>query len=364
MDNLQHVGLDVHKKTIEAAVFRGWNTDPELEKAFANEGAKIRSFFDRLKMRGPVVACYEAGCMGFELQRMLASMKVACMVVAPGLLPRKPGERIRTDRRDARMLGRNLRNGEVTAIHIPTQEDESVRDYLRMLDDFKGELKKTRQRLLHFLLRHNVVYTEGNHWTGRHERWLRALKLEDPLLQDTFDEYYLHLNELHEKIKRIEEKIEEIALRESYRDKISMLKCFKGIETLTALSLIVEIGDFRRFMRAEEFMAFLGLVPSEDSSGDIRRKGGITKAGNSHLRRLLVEASWHYRFYRGASSRLVARRKGQKAEIVSYANKAGRRLAKKFSRLAFRRKTSQVAVTAVAREFAGFVWGMMVGQLA
>ena len=364
MNNLQHVGLDVHKNTIDTSVFKGWSKEPELEKLLPNEWAKIKGFFERLKTNGPVVACYEAGCMGFELQRKLMSIEVPCMVVAPGLVPRRPGERIRTDRRDARKLARHLRSGELTAIHIPTQEDEAARDYLRMLDDFKMELKKTRQRLLHFLLRHNIVYTDGTHWTGKHEKWLKSLSFEDPLLKDTFDEYFFHLKELEEKTGRMKEKIEEIALRESYQEKVANLKCFRGIETLTALSLVVEIGDFRRFVKAEEFMAFLGLVPSENSSGDKRRQGGITKAGNSHLRRLLVEAGWQYRFNRTVSKRLASRRKGQAPSVVAYANKAGRRLSKKFNRLIFRNKKSQVAVVAVARELAGFIWGMMAGQIA
>ncbi|KKL05086.1 hypothetical protein LCGC14_2609570, partial [marine sediment metagenome] len=162
----------------------------ELEKLLPNEWAKIKGFFERLKTNGPVVACYEAGCLGFELQKKLMSIEVPCMVVAPGLVPRRPSERIRTDRRDARKLALHLRSGEVTSIHIPTQKDEAARDYLRMLDDFKMELKKTRQRLLHFLLRHNIVYTDGTHWTGKHERWLRSLSFEDPLLKATFDEYF------------------------------------------------------------------------------------------------------------------------------------------------------------------------------
>ena len=364
MERVQYVGLDVHKKSIEVSVLNGRNAAPEIEKALPNEGAKIKSFFDRLKMQGSVIACYEAGCIGFELQRILESIEVPCIIAAPGLLPRRPGERVKTDRRDARKLARNLRNGEVTPIHIPTREDEAVRDYLRMQGDFKVERKKTKQRMLHFLLRHNLIYTDGNHWTGKHEQWLRALEFDNPVLKETFDEYFFHLKELEEKIGRMKEKIEEIALRDSYREPVAKLKCLKGIETLTALSMVVEVGDFRRFMKAEEFMSFLGLVPSENSSGDKRRQGGITKAGNSHLRRLLVEASWHYRFDRGVGKCLVARRKGQPVCVVSYANKAGKRLSRKFNRLIFRNKKSQVAVTAVARELAGFVWGLMVGQTA
>lgn len=145
-------------------------------------------------MQGSVVAFYEAGCIGFELQRLLGSIEVPCVVVTPGLLPRRPGESVKTDRRDARKLARNLRNGEVTPIHIPTQGDEAVRDYLRMQEDFKVERRKTKQRLPHFLLRHNFIYTDGNHWTGKHEQWLRALEFDNPVLKETFDEYFFHLN--------------------------------------------------------------------------------------------------------------------------------------------------------------------------
>ena len=363
MENVQYVGLDVHKKDIRVAVFKGWGSEPEIERDLVNQPAKITKFFEKLKSQGSVQACYEAGCVGFETYRLLKSLGVECMVVAPGLVPRKPGERIRTDRRDARKLGRNLRNGEVTSIQVPTPEDEAVRDYLRMQQDFKEELKRSKQRLLSLLLRHGFVYREGNPWSMRFEKWMKSLTFEEPLLEETFEECRCQVKDLKEKIGRMQARIEEIAQGERYRDDVGRLQCLKGIATLTALSVVAEVGDFRRFMKAGEFMAFVGLVPSEDSSGSKRRQGGITKAGNSHLRRLLVEASWHYRHDWGVSSRLAARRKNQGAFAVSYANKAGKRLNRKF-RLMLLKKKSQVAVTAVARELAGFVWGMMTGQTA
>jgi transposase len=347
---------------MEISVFKERKNEPEFEKKILNSTKHIKGCFERLMKQGPVIACYEAGCMGFEVQRMLEELGVCCQVVAPGLLPRKPGERIKTDRRDARKLARNLRNGEVTPIYVPSEKDEAVRDYLRMVEDIKNDLKRARQRLLSFLLRHRKLYSGGNNWTGKHERWLKSLTFNNPLLKETFDEYFYRIKELEEKLGRVEEKIEEIAVSEPYKGAVEKLKCFKGIGTLIALSLVVEIGDFRRFMKAEEFMAFLGLVPSEESSGEKRKQGGITKAGNIHLRKLLVEASWHYRYYNAVSKRLVARRRGQSASIVRYADKAGNRLNKKYTHLLFKGKKSQVAVTAVARELAGFVWGMMVGR--
>ena len=206
-----------------------------------------------------------------------------------------------------------------------------------------------------------MVYRGGNYWTGKHEQWLKALKFDNIYSEETFNEYFYQIKELEEKRRRMEDRIEQIAADEAYKEPVDKLKCFKGIATLIALSCVVEIGDFRRFMKAEEFMAFLGLIPSEESSGEKRKQGGITKAGNIHLRKLLIEASWHYRRYNVVSKRLAVRRRGQPAGIISYANKAGKRLSKKYSRLMFNGKRSQVAVTAVARELAGFVWGMMIG---
>ena len=361
MNTLQYVGMDVHKETIDVSVFRDRSSNPEIERKMYNSTKQIKSFFGRLKEGGNVIACYEAGCMGFEVQRMLEKMGVVCQVVAPGLLPKKPGKRIKTDRRDARDLARNLRNGEVTPIYIPSEEDEAVRDFLRMVQDIKTDLKKARQRLLGFLLRHRTIYRGGSHWTGKHEQWLKALKFNNIYLEETFNEYFYQIKELEEKRSRMEDRIEQIAADEAYKEPVDKLKCFKGIATLIALSFVVEIGDFRRFMKADEFMAFLGLIPSEESSGEKRKQGGITKAGNIHLRKLLIEASWHYRRYKVVSKRLAVRRRGQPAGIISYANKAGKRLSKKYSRLMFNGKRSQVAVTAVARELAGFVWGMMIG---
>lgn len=273
MESLMYAGMDVHKATIEISVFKARHDDPEFERQLPNAPKQIRAFFEKLRKQGPILACYEAGCMGFGLHRMLKEMNIPCQVVAPGLLPRKPGERIKNDRRDSRKLARNLRNGEVTPIYIPSEEDEAVRDYLRMFEDLKSDRKKARQRLLHFLLRHKIVYTAGKNWTVKHEQWLRSIQFENPMLKETFAEYFFHIKELDEKALRIKDKIEEIALSDPYKEKVARLRCLKGIETLTAISLVTEIGDFRRFMKAEEFMAFLGLVPSEVSSGPKRKQG-------------------------------------------------------------------------------------------
>jgi transposase len=280
------------------------------------------------------------------------------------MLPKRPSDRVKTDRRDARTLTRALRNGDVHPVLIPTKHDEAVRDYLRMYEDVKGELKRAKQRLLHFLHRRGFRYNEGNNWTEKHRQWLKEVSLENALDLETLEEYYACVVELEEKRQRLGARVEEIALEDRYAEQVCSLKGFKGIGTLIALSLIVEVGDFRRFSTAAQFMAFLGLVPSERTSGTKRRQGGITKAGNSHLRRLLVEAAWQYRSYHPGSRRLAKRREGLSAQLVAYAHRAGRRLNKKYLRMLFSGKRSQVAATAVARELSGFIWGAMTGNIA
>ena len=363
MNSLIYVGMDVHKETIAIAVFRDSNRNVEFERTIKNEPGKVKKFFNKLKEKGEsILSCYEAGPTGFDLYRILEEMNITCYVAAPSLLPRKPGDRIKTDKRDAIMLAKVLRNGDIVSVHVPSRSDEAVRNYLRMCNNTKSDLKRQKQRLLMFLLSIGIKYETGKkYWTGAHRKWLKALEFEEELSQSIFNEYYIAICELEEKISKLKEKIEEIAAEARYTEKVSKLRCFKGIDTLTALTFVSEIGDFRRFRKAAEFMAYMGLVPSESSSGDKRRLGSITKAGNSRLRKLLIESSWHYKHY-VPSKRLTMRRKGQSSETIAYADKAGRRLSKKYNKLLLRGKISQKIVTAVARELSGFIWGMMAGK--
>ena len=305
-----------------------------------------------------------AGCTGFGLQRMLENSGISCWVAAPGQIPRKSSDRIKTDRKDALKLARLLKVGEIVPIYIPTKNDEYVRDYLRARGDLQIELKQNKQRLLNFLLRHDLKYHNTSYWTKKHKNWLKKLEFKNEFMKDTFKTYFLQVCDLEMKLADMDNKINEIAQQDEYANRVARLRCLKGIEYFTALSLIVEIGDFHRFRTAGEFMAFLGLVPSEKSSGNKKYKGGITKTGNSNLRRLLIEVAWHYRHKNPASKRLNARREGQNIEYILYADKAIIRLNKKLFRLIFRGKTKQVAITAVAREMAGFIWGMMVDKVA
>ena len=363
MGSVRYVGMDVDAERIAVAVLERGGSEAVEERVIANRPSGVRKYFERVAKENEVQACYEAGCFGFTLHRQLKEMGVECVVAAPGLIPRKPSDRVKTDRRDAHNLARLLRSGDLTAVNVPTESDEAVRDWLRMYDDMKGDLKKAKQRVLHFLLRHGIRYRDSRNWTGKHRAWLKSLELDEPIAQETLAEYLCHISDLEEKCARIKQRIEEIAEGPEYQEPVRALKAFKGVETLIGLSLVTEVGDFRRFSRAEQFMAFLGLVPSEHSSGGKRRVGGITKAGNCHLRKLMIEAAWHYRSYHPTSIRMMKKREGLPQPLITYANRAGRRLARKYQRLVFRGKPSQVAATAVARELCGFLWGAMVGQM-
>lgn len=364
MNSVFYVGMDVHKETISLAVFEGNKPIPYSETKIKNGPTQVSKYFNNLKQKNSmIISCYEAGPTGFTLYRQLEKMDITCYVVAPSLLPQKPGDRIKTDRKDALLLAKALRNQEITPIHIPLPSDEAARDYLRMYDDIKGELKRHKQHLMHFLLRIGKIYPGKTAWTRDHFRWLASLNFDQKLHKSTFEEYHTAVCESEEKVKRILDMIEEIASTKEYAEKVSHLRCFKGVATITALSFIVEIGDFRRFPSAKGFMSYMGLVPSEYSSGGSRKVGSITKAGNKRLRRLLIEAGWHYRMYR-PTKKMMEKRKNQKPEIVAYANKAGKRLNRKYTRMTFRGIRPQITVTAVARELSGFIWGMMVGQTA
>ena len=360
-----YVGMDVDKEKIAMAALAGDSNEFISEQLVGNDSAAVAKYFRKHMKDGiEVIACYEAGCFGFKLARQLSGLGIGCAVAAPGMLPKMPSDRVKTDRRDARTLAKALRNGDVHNVYVPTEQDEAVRDYLRMFEDMKGNVKRAKQRVLTLLLRKGIRYTESGNWTNGHWRWLRALQLDQPLAHETLQEYLTSLSELEESCQRLVARIEQIALEERYAEPVAQLKAFKGIATLIALSFIVEIGDFRRFATAQQFMAFLGLVPSEYSSGTHRRQGSITKSGNSHLRKLLVEAAWHYRSYHPISKRLAKRREGLAPQLVAYAHRAGRRLNKKYLHLVFSGKPSQVAATAVARELSGFIWGAMTGKTA
>jgi len=281
-------------------------------------------------------------------------------VVAPSLIPRKPGVHIKTDRRDAKKLAEMLRAGLLTEVHPPTPEEEAIRDLCRCREDARHDVLRARHRLLKMLLRQGVVFTEGRHWTHRHRAWLRSLSFEHEASQAVFVDYLLTVEMMEERKRGLEEKLLEFAQAEPYAERVGWLRCFRGIDTITAITLLAELHDFRRFTAPRQLMAYLGLVPREHSSGDSTWRGGLTKAGNSHARRLLVEAAWHYRLRPAVGTQLRLRRQGQPPHIIALADRAQLRLHRRWTRLALGRgKPSPKATVAVARELVGFVWAAL-----
>jgi len=286
-------------------------------------------------------------------------MGIACEVVAPALIPVKAADRIKTDRRDAIKLARLYRAGELTTITVPTPEQEAVRDLVRAREDVRKDLTSARHRLSKFLIRHGCIFSDGQNWTQRFWVWLRRQEFQRDAERIAFDHYVLEVEHLVERRAILEKEIQRIAATEPYADSVAKLSCLRGISTLAAMVLISEIHDFRRFTSPRQLMAFVGLVPREHSSGGKEHRGGITKTGNGHARRILVEAAWSYRHRPAFGPRAREALRGQPARVAEYARKSQIRLHRRYARLVGKGKRSQVAVTAVARELCGFVWGMM-----
>jgi transposase len=356
-DSTLTVGMDVHKATISVAVLRGRSQVPEVEQVLPNDPRKVKRFFQRLVKEGPVVTCYEASGCGFVLQRMLAGMGIPCDVVAPSLIPHSPGDRRKTDRGDALNLAKLHRSGLLTPVRVPTVPEEKERGFVRCRQTYSREVHRSRQYVLKHLLARGFVYPGATNWTQEHWRWLRALRLEGAD-QDVLD---THLSLLDFKLTQhaqMDDQIEVISQSDPYRETVARLRCIKGIDTLTAMTLATEIGDVRRFGDPRQLMDYVGLTPSEHSSGESKKYGGITKAGNGELRRVLVEASWHYAHPAQTSKALKERRHGQPRELIDHCLRAQERLHHRFKALEIR-KSKQETVVAVARELVGFVWAVM-----
>jgi transposase len=354
-----HVGLDVHAGRIVIASLLGQAREPIVAE-IPNDEKVIRRTFQRLaKQAYELRCCYEAGPCGFELHRQLTGMGIACEVVAPSLIPVRSGDRVKTDRRDASKLARLYRAGELTTITVPTADQEAVRDLVRARDDIRKDLMSARHRLAKFLLRHGRMYRAGKNWTLRFWSWLREQHFERDCERLTF-EHYIHEVEHHlERRADLDRQLEAVARAAPYAEAVAKLSCLRGFSTLTSIAVLAEIGDFRRFASPRQLMAFVGLVPREHSSGGKEKRGGITKTGNTHVRRLLVEAAWCYR-HRPAigPAKKVALRK-QPPRVVAYAKKAQIRLHRRYTRLMSRGKNPPLVATAIARELCGFAWGLM-----
>jgi transposase len=356
--HITHVAMDDSKRTIVLGILRPRATEPEL-RSIPNEPRHVRRFFARLQRDGRVLACYEAGPSGYDLYRQLTALDVPCQVIAPALTPRKPGDRIKTDRRDAAKLVRLFRVGELTPITVPDEAGEAARDLVRCREAVQDDLRRWRHRLVKFLARHGRVYRDGRHWTQRHGTWLQGQRFALPALQRTLEEYRVTVEQLRARLGDLDQAIAALAETAPYRERVGWLRCFRGIDTLAAMILLVEIGDFQRFPTPRALMAYLGLVPREASSGDRERRGSITKAGNTHARRILVEACWHYRHPPALGPALARRSAGQPPAVRAQAWRAQQRLHRRYRHLVGHGKRPPVAVVACARELLGFLWAAL-----
>jgi transposase len=357
---ITYIGIDAHKKSHSICIL---HPNGEKEEAFTvnNQKSEIKKVLKKLqkRMEGEIRICYEAGPIGFDLQRTIQSLGIHCDVIAPSLIPKKPGERIKTDKRDAKKLATLYQAGLLTVVHPPTPEEENARDLCRCRRIAKVRENSAKHQLGKFLLRHGRYYSEGNAWTQKYFRWLRTLSFEDAIEKLVFEDYLLEVEHCINRVKILDQELAALSQTERYKEKVGWLCCFRGIDTVTAISLICELYGVERFTDARQLMSYLGLVPSENSSGGQEKKGPITKAGNKYCRRLAVESSWHYRHSPRVSGPLAQRRKGQPPWVIAIADKAMKRLSRKYNRMTKNGKHKNVAVTAMARELIGFVWAVL-----
>ena len=352
------VAFDQHAVTTVAAVLLPGQRTPALH-TLTSDSPTILRFVQRLRAT-PVQCCYEAGPCGFELQRALTGHDLPCEVIAPALIPRRAGDRVKTDRRDASQLAVLYRAGVLTAIHIPSEQEEAARDLLRCREDIRADLLRARHRLSKFLLRHGRRFTATKKaWTKRHVAWLEAQRWPIAALEHTHRAYVRAVEEAVGRLDTVDAELRDLLALEPLRARVERLRCFRGIDDLTALTIAVELGDARRFASAPRVMAFTGLVPSEYSSGATQARGRITKTGNAHLRRVLVESAWHYRHHPFLGRALRLRQRGAPAAVIAQAWHAQHRLHRRYRRLAARGKAKQHIVTAIARELSGFLWAAL-----
>lgn len=360
--NITFVGLDAHVRNINVAVILPGSSEIDAQWQITHDERSLRRLAKKLLAMGPgaVQVVYEAGPCGYALKRHLEALGLCCEVVAPSLIPVKPGERVKTDRRDARKLASLFKAGLLTVVHPPNEAEEALRDLMRAREDAKKDLLSARHRLGKMLLRYGLQFLETKNWTCKHQAWLRGLRFEQPRAQQVFDNYLLAIEQVEERLKRLEAQIEEAAGEEAYAERVGWLCCLRGINTVTAMTIVAELHDFQRFAHPRELMAYLGLVPSEYSSGGHTKRGSITKAGNSHVRRVLVEAAWNYRHRPAVSAHLRKRREGQPTAVIAIADRAQQRLYQRYYRLKEgHRKPHNVVVVAIARELVGFIWAVL-----
>ena len=354
------VGLDVHKDSIDVAIAEGGGSrEVRHYGTVGGERASLDKAIRRLRSRGTILrVVYEAGPCGYEIYRHLTREGIDCIVVAPSLVPKRSGDRVKTDRRDALTLARLHRAGEQAAVYVPRQEDEAMRDLVRAREDAKEAERKAKQRLGAFLLRHGIRYSGKKAWTRPHRRWLSDLSFPHPAQQIAFQEYVDTIEECQKRVDRLTEQIRGLVPQWRLAPAVEAFQAMRGVSLIVAATVAAEVGDLSRFDTPRQLMAYLGLVPSEHSSGETVRRGSITKTGNGHARRVLVEGAWTYRHRARVSRRLLDRLEHRPQAVREIAWKAQVRLCERYRRLEAKGKRTQVIVTAIAREMAAFLWAI------
>jgi len=350
--------MDVSRDSISVTVLHPDRDTAELDKISADEPS-VRRLFKRLGRPSGLWACYEAGPTGYDLYRVLTSMGVRCDVVAPSLTPKGRGDRVKTDKRDSRRLAGLHRAGELVAIGVPNPAQEAVRDLCRTRGDMVEDLTRARNRLGKFLLRHSLVYRDGSNWTVRHYRWLQGIHFDDRALTKTFEHYRATVTLRDTALEAIEADLSAYFTTEPFAEAVLRMGAYRGVTHMGALCLGAEVFDWRRFAGARPFMSFTGLTCSENSSGLSQHRGAITRAGNSHIRGQLCEASWSYQHQAHVGPGLRSRQQGVPAATVARSWQAQTRLCRRFRVLAARKNVKSVVAAAIARELAGFLWAEM-----
>ncbi len=363
---ITHIGMDVHKKQHTIAYFD--LVTNEIKNFSINNTAKdVKKMVKTFAKRSPgeVVFYYEAGCLGFGLKRQIEEFGAKCKVIAPSMIPYKPGEKIKTDKRDAKNLLRYAEVGQLTEVNPPNAHQEAIRNLIRLREGAQRDLVRIKQQIGKFMLCYAFSYTGKTQWTVEHMRWLQGLDLGKPVANEVLSEMLEELKHRINRSKELTKRIEEIAKTKEFRKRVGMLCSFKGIDIITAMTILTELFGFERFRDPKQLMGYLGLVPSEYSSGEKRNTGGITKSGNGRIRKILIQAAWHQRHKPIVSDALKKRRKGQDSWVIDLSNKCMKRLYKRYWHLSSEKgKSNHVAVTAVAREFAGFIWNLLYTELA
>jgi transposase len=352
-----HLGMDTSKNTIVVGILMPGDEVPVIDRIWNEEGS-VRHLVSRLGDPAALRACYEAGPCGFELHRLLASMGVACDVVAPSLIPRRAGDRVKTDKRDASRLVRLHRAGELTPVRVPSEAEEAVRDLVRARAALLADRKRAQLRITAMLLRHGRTW-RGTPWTAAHEQWIAGQRFGEPALASALAHYRAALGTRRAELDAVEDELAAWAARPPLAAAVTRLGCSRGIAQLNGLTLAAEVGDWRRFPSARAFMSFTGLVPAEYSSGERTRRGSITKAGSEPVRTALTEAAWAYRFQPAIGVTLRRRQQDAAPDTLARSWQAQRRLHTRYKTMTARGKPAAVAVTAMARELAGFVWAEM-----